>query len=99
MASLHQDRMTVELLSFSDGKEAVAKAASFLYLQYLEGDSVGYNKMEPVFTETDVTNALRAVGLFLSSLTCKLYWTYVVILFISCLSLVCNLGVYYCRTP
>ncbi|XP_038983343.1 dehydrodolichyl diphosphate synthase complex subunit Nus1 isoform X6 [Phoenix dactylifera] len=29
---------------------------------YLEGDSVGYNKMEPVFTETDVTNALKAVG-------------------------------------
>ena len=73
MVSLHQDRMTIELLSFSDGKEAVAKAASFLCLQYLEGDSVGYNKMEPVFTETDVTNALKAVGLFFSSPTCKLY--------------------------
>ncbi|XP_038983339.1 dehydrodolichyl diphosphate synthase complex subunit NUS1 isoform X1 [Phoenix dactylifera] len=62
VASVHQERMTVELLSFSDGKGAVAKAASFLCLQYLEGDSVGYNKMEPVFTETDVTNALKAVG-------------------------------------
>lgn len=64
VASVHQERMTIEVLSFSDGKEAVAKAASFLCLQYLEGDSVGYNKMEPVFTETDVTNALKAVGLF-----------------------------------
>ncbi|EHA8588962.1 dehydrodolichyl diphosphate synthase complex subunit NUS1 [Cocos nucifera] len=53
VASFHQDRMTIELISFSDGKEAVAKAASFLCLQYLEGDS---------FTETDVTNALKAVG-------------------------------------
>ncbi|KAL5981498.1 hypothetical protein ACLOJK_015560 [Asimina triloba] len=58
---LEGDKMTLELLSISDGKEAAAKAASFLYSKYLEvtgGD--GEQKM-PILTEPDMDNALRAI--------------------------------------
>ncbi|CAL9064639.1 unnamed protein product [Musa banksii] len=63
MASVFQmEKMTVEILSLSDGKEGIAKAASFLCSKYMKDDSVSCNKSEPAFTESDVANALNAVG-------------------------------------
>lgn len=59
---INQGNMTIELLSFSDGKEGVAKATSFLYSNYLKGDGACCNKIEPTFTESDVAAALKAVG-------------------------------------
>ncbi|XP_043709261.1 dehydrodolichyl diphosphate synthase complex subunit NUS1-like isoform X2 [Telopea speciosissima] len=61
--SLYMERkhMVLEFLSFSDGKEGVAKAASFLCSKYLKGGSGGEDQ-EPVFTEPEMTSALRAVG-------------------------------------
>lgn len=64
MASVFQmEKMTVEILSLSDGKEGIAKAASFLCSKYMKDDSVSCNKSEPAFTESDVANALNAVGM------------------------------------
>ncbi|URD74381.1 hypothetical protein MUK42_09179 [Musa troglodytarum] len=57
------EKMTVEILSVSDGKEGIAKAASFLCSKYMKVDSVSCNKSEPAFTESDVANALNAVGM------------------------------------
>ncbi|KAJ0960876.1 hypothetical protein J5N97_010455 [Dioscorea zingiberensis] len=54
--------MTMELLSFSDNKEAVAKAASFLCSKYLKSNHSDADRVEPVFTEADMANALTAVG-------------------------------------
>ncbi|KAJ6808399.1 dehydrodolichyl diphosphate synthase complex subunit Nus1-like isoform X1 [Iris pallida] len=59
---INQGNMTIELLSFSDGKEAVAKASTFLCSNYLKGDAVGCNKIEPTFTESDISAALKIVG-------------------------------------
>ncbi|RRT75401.1 hypothetical protein BHE74_00023278 [Ensete ventricosum] len=63
MASVFQmENMTVEILSLSDGKEGIAKAATFLCSKYMKDDSVSCNKSEPAFTESDVANALNAIG-------------------------------------
>ncbi|XP_042490939.1 dehydrodolichyl diphosphate synthase complex subunit NUS1-like isoform X2 [Macadamia integrifolia] len=56
---LEKKHMVLEFVSFSDGKEGAAKAASFLcskYLKCADGDQ------EPVFTEPEMTNALGAIG-------------------------------------
>ncbi|XP_042508496.1 dehydrodolichyl diphosphate synthase complex subunit NUS1-like isoform X2 [Macadamia integrifolia] len=58
---LERKHMVLEFVSFSDGKEGVAKAASFLCSKYLKGASRGEDQ-EPVFTEPEMTSALRAVG-------------------------------------
>ncbi|THU64360.1 hypothetical protein C4D60_Mb01t25670 [Musa balbisiana] len=64
MASVFQmEKMTVEILSLSDGKEGIAKAATFLCSKYMKDDSVSCNKSEPAFTESDVANALNVVGM------------------------------------
>lgn len=57
-----QGEMTIELLSFSDSKEGVAKAANLLYSNYLKGDAAGCNKTQLNFTESDVAAALNIVG-------------------------------------
>ncbi|KAF5177338.1 Glucan endo-1,3-beta-glucosidase [Thalictrum thalictroides] len=53
--------MTLEFISFSDGKEGVARAASFLCTKYLE-DSDFEEKDKPFFTEANMGKALTAVG-------------------------------------
>jgi ditrans,polycis-polyprenyl diphosphate synthase len=49
--------MVIDCISGSDGKEGIAKAASLLCSTYLNG------KKKPVFTEADMANALKAVGM------------------------------------
>jgi ditrans,polycis-polyprenyl diphosphate synthase len=49
--------MVIDCISGSDGKEGIAKAARLLCSTYLN------SKKKPVFTEADMTNALKAVGM------------------------------------
>uniref|UniRef100_A0A2N9IKS3 ditrans,polycis-polyprenyl diphosphate synthase [(2E,6E)-farnesyldiphosphate specific] n=1 Tax=Fagus sylvatica TaxID=28930 RepID=A0A2N9IKS3_FAGSY len=59
---LNQKHMMLEFASFSDGKEAVAKAANLLFVKYLTSANSGGDQEEEVFTELHMTEALRAVG-------------------------------------
>lgn len=61
---LDQDLITLEFASISDGKEAVAKAANVLFIKYFKSADSGGCQEEPIFTEHDMTEALKAVGLF-----------------------------------
>lgn len=61
---LDHKHISVEFASFSDGKEAVAKAANLLFRKYLKlGDSEKIQE-EKIFTEARMTEALTAVGLW-----------------------------------
>lgn len=51
--------MNFEAISASDGKRAIAKAANFL----LEKHYLGSNNEKPNLTESDLTNALSAIGI------------------------------------
>ncbi|XXG44833.1 hypothetical protein AAC387_Pa02g0078 [Persea americana] len=55
-------KMTLEFLSVSDGKEGIAKAASYLCSKYMTAKTLDGNPNERVFTESDMDIALRAVG-------------------------------------
>eukprot|EP00262_Sarcandra_glabra_P003728 TRINITY_DN14505_c0_g1_i1.p1 TRINITY_DN14505_c0_g1~~TRINITY_DN14505_c0_g1_i1.p1 ORF type:complete len:272 (+),score=32.05 TRINITY_DN14505_c0_g1_i1:253-1068(+) len=59
---LDRGNMTLEFLSFSDGKEGAAKAAQFLCSEYFKGPSLDVVREEPNFTELDMDRALRSVG-------------------------------------
>lgn len=60
---LDQDQMTLEFASLSDGKAGIAKASSLLCSKYLKIDSSDGNQHKPtIFTESDLTEALREVG-------------------------------------
>lgn len=61
---LGQQNMTLEFASYSDGKEAVAKAANLLFAKYLQSANSGGDPEERIFNEPHMTEALRAVGLF-----------------------------------
>lgn len=50
------------MLSFSDGKEATAKAASFLYSEFLQATK-SITDRNPTFSEADMDRALKAVGM------------------------------------
>lgn len=62
VSRVHLGRTTIELLSSTDSKEGVAKAANFLFSNYLKSDTECCNKIEPKFTESHMTAALKAVG-------------------------------------
>lgn len=67
------EKMSLELVSFSDGKEAVAKAASFLYSKFqLKVGNMQCDTRERIFNELEVGNALKAVGWF-SICICKIF--------------------------
>ncbi|XP_059647696.1 uncharacterized protein LOC132294009 isoform X2 [Cornus florida] len=55
---LDKSQLSLEFASFSDGKEAVAKAASLLFGKYY----LGGDQEKPILTESHVAEALRAVG-------------------------------------
>lgn len=61
---LDQKHMTLEFASYSDGKEAVAKAANLLFAKYLQSANSDGDPDERIFNEPHMTEALRAVGLF-----------------------------------
>lgn len=65
----HQKHMTVEFASCSDGREAVVKAANALFMKYLKSGANGQNQEEQIFTESQMREALKIVGLcYLSDL-------------------------------
>ncbi|GER52401.1 Nogo-B receptor [Striga asiatica] len=55
---LEQKYMSLEVISFSDSKDAVAKAANFLLMKHYLG-----TEETPELTEPDMTNALKAIGM------------------------------------
>ncbi|TYG88395.1 hypothetical protein ES288_A12G018000v1 [Gossypium darwinii] len=59
---LDQQHMTLEFVSFSDGKEAVAKAANVLFMKYSKSGVTDQNQKEKIFTESQMTEALKTVG-------------------------------------
>ncbi|XP_062082699.1 uncharacterized protein LOC133789008 isoform X2 [Humulus lupulus] len=59
---LSQNCMTLEFASFSDGKEAVAKAASFLFRKYMTSTALNGNQEEKMFTEAQMADALKTIG-------------------------------------
>lgn len=58
---MHKDRMTIELLSFTDNN-GIAKAASFLCTKYLKDQLASCDEKDPNITETEMFDALNAVG-------------------------------------
>uniref|UniRef100_A0A2N9GAF0 ditrans,polycis-polyprenyl diphosphate synthase [(2E,6E)-farnesyldiphosphate specific] n=1 Tax=Fagus sylvatica TaxID=28930 RepID=A0A2N9GAF0_FAGSY len=59
---LDQKHMMLEFASFSDGKEAVAKAANLLFVKSLTSKNSSGDQEDEIFTEPHMTEALRAVG-------------------------------------
>ncbi|GLT52254.1 hypothetical protein SLA2020_256020 [Shorea laevis] len=59
---LNQKDFTLEFVSFTDGKEAVAKAANVLFMKYLKLSASGRTQEDQIFTEPNMTEALKAVG-------------------------------------
>ncbi|KAK8320188.1 hypothetical protein V6Z11_A12G019700 [Gossypium hirsutum] len=59
---LDQQHMTLEFVSFSDGKEAVAKAANVLFMKYSKSGVTDQNQKEKIFTESQMTEAPKTVG-------------------------------------
>ncbi|KAJ0703628.1 putative dehydrodolichyl diphosphate synthase complex subunit Nus1 [Helianthus annuus] len=57
---LGKKRMDFELVSITDGKEAVAKAANVLFKKYYVDEE---DSEKPFFTETHLTEALKTLGL------------------------------------
>ncbi|KAF3435606.1 hypothetical protein FNV43_RR22697 [Rhamnella rubrinervis] len=54
--------MTLEFTSFSDGKEAVTKAAHLLFMKYMKLIKLAGDQKEQIFTEPHMAEALRVVG-------------------------------------
>ncbi|KAE8708402.1 CLP protease proteolytic subunit 6 isoform 1 [Hibiscus syriacus] len=59
---LDQPCMTLEFVSFSDGKEAVARAANVLLMKYIKSGATGSNQGEQIFTDSQMSEALKTVG-------------------------------------
>lgn len=55
--------MTLEFTSFSDGKEAVTKAANLLFMTYMKLTKLAGDQEEQIFTEPHMAEALKAIGL------------------------------------
>ncbi|KAK8957419.1 hypothetical protein KSP39_PZI001228 [Platanthera zijinensis] len=56
--------MTIDLLSFTDGKGGLVKAANFLCSKYQNDELASYNMKDPKITENEISDALNAVGGF-----------------------------------
>ncbi|XVE66663.1 hypothetical protein DITRI_Ditri08aG0096500 [Diplodiscus trichospermus] len=59
---LDQKDMTLEFASFSDGKEAVVKAANLLLMKHLKSGATSQFKEEQIFTKSQMGEALKTVG-------------------------------------
>lgn len=57
---LDKEPMTLEFASFSDGKEAIAQAANYIFTSYY---ICGYQKDLPC-TESHIDEALEAIGMY-----------------------------------
>ncbi|KAJ4716479.1 Dehydrodolichyl diphosphate syntase complex subunit NUS1 [Melia azedarach] len=59
---VNHKHITLEFASFSDGKEAVVKAANLLFMKYMKLGDSGKIQEDKIFTEAHMDEALRAVG-------------------------------------
>ncbi|XP_062023542.1 uncharacterized protein LOC133739761 [Rosa rugosa] len=57
-----QKRMSLEFCSFSDGKEAITKAANLLFVKYSKLATLPGDHEEKIFTEPHMDDALKAIG-------------------------------------
>ena len=57
-----KDKMSVEILSYSDGKRAIARAASFVCSKYMEDETLMGGTGELIISEADLSDALKALG-------------------------------------
>ncbi|KAK8636520.1 hypothetical protein V6N13_124266 [Hibiscus sabdariffa] len=57
-----RQHMTLEFVSFSDGKEAVVKAANVLFMKYSKSGATDQNQKDKIFTESQMSNTLITVG-------------------------------------
>lgn len=68
-ALVKQKYLNLEVISFTDGKHAVAKAANFLLKKhYLNADAE-----VPELTESDMADALAEIGVFSFNVVCLLF--------------------------
>ena len=58
------DHMTLEFLSYVDGKEAVAKAANLVFVENLKQHSLGGELDAQISLEPHLNEALQIVGMF-----------------------------------
>ncbi|XP_048337587.1 uncharacterized protein LOC107426819 [Ziziphus jujuba] len=56
------NHMMLEFASFSDGKEAVTKAANSLFLKHLKLNKLAGDQERQIFTEPHMAEALKAIG-------------------------------------
>ncbi|XP_060676371.1 uncharacterized protein LOC107404940 isoform X2 [Ziziphus jujuba] len=56
------NHMMLEFASFSDGKEAVTKAANLLFMKYLKLNKLAGDQEGQIFTEPHMAEALKAIG-------------------------------------
>ncbi|KAF5745699.1 hypothetical protein HS088_TW07G01291 [Tripterygium wilfordii] len=61
-SQMDQQLMTIEFVSFSDGKEGLAKAANLLFKEYLKLGGLNREQEEKILTDSHLTEALIAVG-------------------------------------
>ncbi|XP_050363045.1 uncharacterized protein LOC126781958 [Argentina anserina] len=57
-----EKNMSLEFCSFSDGKEAITKAANLLFVKYLKLATLSGHHEEKIFTEPHMDDALKAIG-------------------------------------
>lgn len=60
---LDEKKMTLEFTSSSDGKGAITEAANLLFMKYLKSAKAGVEQEEQLFTEAQMDEALKALGL------------------------------------
>ena len=63
------DHMTLEFVSYVDGKEAVAKAANLIFVENSKRQNIGGELDCQILLESHLNQALHIVGMFASS-TC-----------------------------
>ena len=65
VVALHDpDHMTLEFLSYADGKEAVAKAANLIFVENSKRHNLGGELDLQILLEPQMNKALQIVGMF-----------------------------------
>lgn len=60
------DCMTLEFVSYADGKEAVTKAANLIFVENLKRHDIGGELDWQILLEPHLNQALQIVGMFAS---------------------------------
>lgn len=60
---VNEKDFSLEFASFSDGKEAVVKAADLLFEKYRDLADLDDDQREKIFTEAQLGDALKSIGM------------------------------------